>query len=43
MLECFLDILDPNDTILEARLYNIVLISNAKFAKDKLSKELVEV
>ncbi len=43
VLDCFLDILDHDETILESRLYNVVLVSNDKFSKDRLLKELIEV
>lgn len=43
VLESFLDILDYDQISLDQNLYNIVLLSNKKFAQDKLLKELIEV
>ncbi len=43
VVDCFLDILDHKEWVLEARLYNVVLVCNQKFAKDKPLKELIEV
>lgn len=42
-IEVFLDVLDYDTTILNAKTFNIVLCSNDKFFKDKMLKELIEV
>lgn len=43
IVDSFLDILDHKETTLEHRLYNVVLVSNEKFVKDKPLKEFIEV